>query len=151
MTSSHHGGRNVSSPAGRRDANLHPVADVAVAIGLLAFDVLAACVVLLFALDATGFHFFDAAQNDGLSMVGPYTAVAVTGAAVLLSAWALFTVRAVIAGSGQILAGAVLVLLAGAGLHEEYKEAHPPRPEPGYSGPHTQCRSGGDNSECNGS
>lgn len=138
-------------PAPRRD-HPHPVADVFLALVLLAVDALAAVVASLAGQANAGYAFFDTgADNSAVSMTKSGVYVAVVGVVVLLTAVATGRGRAYFTAVGQVVAGLVLLVVASVALTEQYREDHPPAPRPGHSGPRSQCRSGGDNSECQGS
>ncbi len=132
---------------------LHPAADIALAIGLLVIDVIAPLIAFLFGLDAAGYKMFDpAADNSSVSLTRPFAYVAVVGGIVLVSAFPLFTARAIISIGVQALAGLVLVLVAAIGIDDADRKAHPqPAPTSPSINPGALCRSGGDNSECGGS
>lgn len=130
----------------------HPVADTVLAVTLLVVDAVASLIALVFGLDAAGYDFWDSSANSAdISMAKPIAYVCVVGALVLASAVAAYKSRAIVTTWVQALVGLALVLGVAAGLSAEYRDNHPPAPEPGYSGPQTQCLSGGDNSECLGS
>ncbi|MFJ2172136.1 DUF6234 family protein [Streptomyces sp. NPDC087851] len=131
----------------------HTVADIALAIGLLVIDVIAALVAFVFGLDAAGYAMFDpAADNASVPLTRPFAYVAVVGGIVLVSAFLLLMARAIISGGGQALAGLVLVLVAVIGMHDADRTAHPrPAPASPSIDPGALCRSGGDTSECGGS
>ncbi|MEV5439380.1 DUF6234 family protein [Streptomyces sp. NPDC052682] len=135
---------------GSRRPGPHPVADVFLALLLLAADAVAALVGLLWSLDAAGADLFGGDLSDA-----DFTPVALTLAVVALGVLgtALFAgrARAYVTAGTQALAGLVLLLVAAAGMSEQHGRDDPPAPEPGYSGPHAPCLSGGDTSECNGS
>ncbi|MFF3335179.1 DUF6234 family protein [Streptomyces sp. NPDC002888] len=145
MTTSAH------EPLDRRRDHLHPVADVALALVLLVVDTGAALWAYLAGMDAAGYSFFDTgADNSDVDMTKPALFVGVVGVVVLGTALLAWKGRAYITAVLQGLAACVLLLVAATGLAEQDKN-HPPAPQPGYSGPQTQCLSGGDNSECHGS
>ncbi|MFB6707619.1 DUF6234 family protein [Streptomyces sp. NPDC056333] len=137
----------------RRRRWLHPAADIALAVGLLVIDVIAPLIVFVFGLDAAGYQMFDpAADNSSVSLTRPFAYVAVIGGIVLLSAVPLFMARTFISFGVQVLTGLVLVLVAVIGINDADRDSHPqPVPVSPSINPGTQCRSGGDNSECGGS
>ncbi|CAM5267524.1 DUF6234 family protein [Streptomyces aurantiogriseus] len=137
--------------APRPSTRLHPVADVFLALVLLAADAVAALIACLWGLDAAGFEFFGSDGNSTVSFTTAGVYLSVVGLLVLATAFLAGRGRAYVTAVLQAAAGAVLLLTAGFGLSEQYREDHPPVPEPGYSGPQSQCLSGGDTSECNGS
>ncbi|MFD4508008.1 DUF6234 family protein [Streptomyces sp. NPDC058457] len=127
-------------------------ADLLLAIVLLVVDAVAALIAYYKGMDAAGYAFFDTgADNSTVSMTKPAVYVAVVGVLVLAVALPAYKGRAFVTMCAQTLAGLALVLIAGIALANQYREDHPPTPESGYSGPQSQCRSGGDNSECHGS
>jgi hypothetical protein len=133
-------------------SGLHPLADVVLALLLLALDAGVALLTYLYALAQAGYAFFDAgADNSDVSMTAPAVALAVLGLAVLATALPAGRGRAIVTACGQTLAGLALLGIAAVALVLQYHDDHPPATEPGYSGPQTQCLSGGDNSECHGS
>ncbi|MFD6278189.1 DUF6234 family protein [Streptomyces sp. NPDC060209] len=98
---------------------LHPAADIALAVGLLVIDVIAALGVFVHGVDAAGYRMFDAAaDNSSVSLARPFAHVAVAGHVVLGSAVLLLIARARISGGVQALAGIVLVLVAMTGMHD---------------------------------
>ncbi|MFD7756137.1 DUF6234 family protein [Streptomyces sp. NPDC059757] len=132
---------------------MHPAADIALAIGLLAIDVVAPLIAFAFGLDAAGYQMFDpAADNSSVSLIRPFAYVAVVGGIVLVSALPLCLARAIISIGAQVLAGLVLVLVAVIGMNDADRNTHPqPAPTSPSIDPGALCRSGGDNSECGGS
>ncbi|MCJ1679447.1 DUF6234 family protein [Streptomyces sp. APSN-46.1] len=124
--------------------------------------------VLLVALEAAallGGFFYAAFANWDDTTPGPppfswgsdawlFVYVGVLGLLAALASYGLFRARAPFSGSTQGMAAALLAILLVVMGTAAYRAAHPQeeRPsDPGTSGPSRQCRSGGDNSECNGS
>ncbi|USQ86575.1 DUF6234 family protein [Streptomyces phaeoluteigriseus] len=128
----------------------HPMADVLVALVLLALDALAALVGVLWGLSEAGFDLFGSDDNSSVSFTPAGVCLLVLGLLVLGTAFLASRGRAYITACLQGVAGILLVLTAAYGLLQQYSENRPPAPSPGYSGPQSQCRSGGDNSECHG-
>lgn len=139
------------APSAPPSTRLHPVADVFLALVLLALDAVAALIAYLWGLDAAGFELFDSDGDSTLSFTPAGVCLTVVGVLVLATAFLAGRGRAYVTAVLQAAAGVVLLLTAVHGLSRQYHEDHPPAPEPGHSGPHSQCLSGGDNSECNGS
>ncbi|MFF4833902.1 DUF6234 family protein [Streptomyces sp. NPDC001315] len=103
-------------PTPRRD-HLHPVADVFLAVVLLAVDAGAALRAYLAGLEAAGYEFFDTgADNSGVSMTESGVYVAVVGVVVPATAVAAGRGRAYFTALGQILAGLALLLVAAVAL-----------------------------------
>ncbi|MEV6531793.1 DUF6234 family protein [Streptomyces sp. NPDC051639] len=140
-----------SSPESVR--RLSPFADVALAVTLLVVDAVAAVAALVSGLNAAGYAFFDTgADREAVSVVEPVVYVSVVGALVLASALVSYRGGALVTTCAQTFVGLALVLGAVIGLTAGHGgDGRPPAPGPGYSGPQSQCRSGGDNSECLGS
>ncbi|WP_405829618.1 DUF6234 family protein [Streptomyces sp. NBC_01176] len=138
------------SPESRRRPS--PFADVVLALVLLVVDAVAAVLALVSGLDAAGYAFFDTgAGTEAVSVVRPVVYVSAVGALVLVSAVVSYRGGAIVTTCVQSLAGLSLVLGVVIGLSAEHGGGRPPAPSPGHSGPQSQCRSGGDNSECLGS
>ncbi|CCK32436.1 putative membrane protein [Streptomyces davaonensis JCM 4913] len=129
----------------------HPAADVFLALALLVADGVAALVACLFGLDAAGYTLLGPDAGTSVSFTPFAIGLGVVGGLVVGTAWLAHRNRAPVTAALQLLAGLVLLLIAGLGQLQQYDEDHPPAPEPGYSGPQSQCLSGGDNSECHGS
>ncbi|MFD5268049.1 DUF6234 family protein [Streptomyces sp. NPDC058335] len=134
-----------------RSRPLHPVADILVALVLLALDAAAALVGVLWGLSEAGFDVFGPDDNSSVSFTPAGVCLLVLGLLVLGTAFLASRGQAYITAFLQGVAGILLVLGAAYGLLRQHSENHPPAPSPGYSGPQSQCRSGGDNSECHGS
>jgi hypothetical protein len=134
----------------RRRGRAHPVADIALAIGLLVIDVIAPILAFVSGLDDAGYRLFDTgADNSSVSLARPFAHVAVVGGIVLISAVLLLRCRAFISMGVHICAGLAMVVVALVGITEADHEARP-QPAPAVD-PGARCRSGGDNSECGGS
>jgi hypothetical protein len=127
------------------------VADILVALALLVLDAVAAPVGVLWGLGEAGFDMFGSDDNSSVSFTPAGVCLLVLGLLVLGTAFLAGRGQAYITAFLQSLAGILLVLGAAYGLVEQHSENRPPAPSPGYSGPQSQCRSGGDNSECHGS
>ncbi|GGZ13691.1 hypothetical protein GCM10010387_02170 [Streptomyces inusitatus] len=135
-------------PPPQRHKWLRAGADIALAIGLLVIDAVAALIAFVFGLDTVGYTLFDpGADNSPLSLVRPLTYVAAVGGIVLVSAILLFRARVVISSGVQAFAGLALVSAAVIGINHAEREARP-QPAPTERGPGSLCRSGGDSSEC---
>ncbi|GAA3379377.1 hypothetical protein GCM10020367_62650 [Streptomyces sannanensis] len=131
---------------------LHLAADIVLAIVLFAVDAIVSLIALYRGMDAAGYAFFDTgADHTHVSMTKPAVHVVVAGLVVLVTALFAYKGRAFVTACVQALVGLLLILGAAVGLVGQYREDHPPAPEPGYSGPQSQCLSGGDDSECHGS
>ncbi|GAB2881644.1 hypothetical protein GCM10027074_57430 [Streptomyces deserti] len=128
----------------------HPVADVFLALLLLGADAVVALVAYLWSMNAAGFAFFGG-DNTDVSFTPVAVTLAVVSAVFLGTAFLAGRGKAYVTAVVQVVAGLTLLLASVLGQAEESRQDHPPAPEPGYSGPHSQCLSGGDNSECNGS
>ncbi|MEV0175859.1 DUF6234 family protein [Streptomyces sp. NPDC050803] len=131
-----------------RPERLHPVADVFLALVLLVADAVAALLAYLWGLDAAGFEWLADDANRSVSFTTAAVFLTVVGCLVLATAFLARRGRAYVTVAFQGLAGLTLLLVAGYGQLQQYREDHPPAPEPGYSGPQSQCRSGGDSREC---
>lgn len=94
-------------------SGLHLLADVVLALLLLALDAGAALLAYFYALDRAGYAFFDAgADNSDVSMTAPAVALAVLGLAVLGTGLLFGKGRMFVTACLQTLAGLVLLLLA---------------------------------------
>ncbi|MFF3465872.1 DUF6234 family protein [Streptomyces sp. NPDC001984] len=108
---------------------MHPLADVVLALLLLALDAGVALITYLYALAQAGYAFFDAgADNSDVSMTAPAVGLAVLGLAVLATALLAGRGRAIVTACGQTLAGLALLGVAAVALVLQYHDDHPPAP-----------------------
>ncbi|WAZ19554.1 DUF6234 family protein [Streptomyces cinnabarinus] len=134
-----------------RTGRPHPAADLFLALTLLVADGMAALIASLRGLDAAGYAFLGPDTGTPIDFTPVAIALGVVGGLVVATAWLAHRYRAPNTAALQLLAGLVLLLIAGLGQLGQYGEDRSPAPEPGYSGPRSPCLSGGDNSECHGS
>ncbi|MEV5431638.1 DUF6234 family protein [Streptomyces sp. NPDC052701] len=128
----------------------HPVADVLLALLLLAADAVVAVVALLWSMSAAGHRSFGGGETDaGFAPVA--VTLALVAALVLGTAFLAGRGKAYVTAVVQALAGLALLVVTGVAQGEWSRRDHPPAPGPGHSAPHAQCPSGGDDGGCDGS
>ncbi|MFE9773532.1 DUF6234 family protein [Streptomyces sp. NPDC005931] len=105
-------GDNVSPPrTGRRWLPL--IGDVALAVGLLVLDGVAALAVLLLGIDYSGWEPFDpGADNSDIALTPNWLYVGIAGAVMVLTAALLYRLRAVVSACLQVLVGFTILVLA---------------------------------------
>ncbi|MFF8946125.1 DUF6234 family protein [Streptomyces sp. NPDC014864] len=117
-------GPNVPPPHRPARPRLHPVGDVALAVGLLVVDGVAALAALLLGIDFHGWKPFDpGADNSAVVLRPDWLYVGIAGGVVLLTAPLLYRLRALVTTCVQVLAGLVVVGLAVAGAQYDQHRA----------------------------
>ncbi|MFJ1975582.1 DUF6234 family protein [Streptomyces sp. NPDC087903] len=117
-------GDNVPPPrTGRRWLPLG--GDIALAVGLLVLDGIAAVTTFLLSIDYSGWKPFDpGADNSDISLTPNWLYVGVSGAVMLLTAALLYRLRAVVSACLQVLVGiTVLVIAIGGAQIDEHRSA----------------------------
>ncbi|MFE1287437.1 DUF6234 family protein [Streptomyces sp. NPDC058751] len=126
-------GENVPPPrTGRRWLPL--AGDIALAVGLLVLDCIAAVATFLLGIDYSGWQPFDpAADNSDVSLTPNWLHVGISGIVMVLSAVLLYRLRAVVSTCLQVLVGVgVLAVAVGGTQIDEHRDA---RADASVSGP----------------
>ncbi|MFD5520744.1 DUF6234 family protein [Streptomyces sp. NPDC127066] len=128
-------GENVPPP--RTGHRWLPLAgDIALAVGLLVLDAIAAVATFLLSIDYSGWKPFDpGADNSDISLTPNWLHVGIAGVVMVLSAVLLYRLRAVVSTCLQVLVGVtVLAVAIGGAQIDEHRSA---RADASVSGPYS--------------